>query len=645
MCGICGKLSFDPGSTIERTLLQRMTDAMFHRGPDDAGLYLGGPIGLGHRRLSIIDLNTGHQPISNEDGTAWIVFNGEIYNYRELRRDLLRAGHNFKTATDTEVILHVYEERPDDFVSSLRGMFAFAIWDSRRQRLILARDRVGIKPLYYCSQPDSLIFGSEIKALLEDSSVDRSIDPQAIEKFLAFRYVPGETTLFSSIKKLEPGHALTVERGQVSIRRYWDLDFSKKRSFQSFPAAVEELDELLQETVRMHMISDVPVGVLLSGGVDSSGVLALASEHSDVPIQTFSVGFSGENFADERVYAAMAAQRYGSTHFDISLTEDDFRDFLPNYVWHMEEPVCEPPAVALYYVSKLAGNHVKVVLSGEGADEAFAGYHTYRYYPLLERAKSLGWPFTAALSTGFRSLAATNRYARLSKYAVASLLPIDRYYFSCTSGPGDFFHVSRNNLFAPEFRKQVNGHSAERWLAAYFQRCRSTDTLDKMLFVDTMTWLPDDLLVKADKITMANSLELRVPFLDHKVLEFAASLPSEWKVKGLRLKHILKEVLKPRLPAPILARRKTGFAVPVERWLSGPLREYVYDVLTDRRTEQRGYFQPKTIRRLLHEEASGRRQSADLFCLLVLELWHRQFADLTDGIPHERASAVPQISL
>src|SRR5208282_4165131 len=373
MCGICGKLQFDPEATVKPELLDRMMAVIFHRGPDSHGTYLAGPVGLGHRRLSIIDLSDGgSQPMCNENGTVWIVFNGEIYNYLELRKQLVQRGHVFRSTTDTEVIVHLYEEHGTDCLRQLRGMFAFAIWDKDRQCLFLARDRVGIKPLYYCQTSEAIWFASELKSILVDPVVPREIYHPAIRRFLSFYYPAGEDTLFRSVKKLPPGHYLTVERGKVDITRYWDLRFTTDRWSKPFDDMVEELRQLLGQTVQDHMMADVPVGVLLSGGMDSSAVLSFAVQGTAKQVKTFTVGFDGDEVIDERPYARQAARQFGTEHHEISISAEDFWNFLPSYVWHMEEPVCEPPAVALYYISKLAREHVKVLLSGEGGDEAFA---------------------------------------------------------------------------------------------------------------------------------------------------------------------------------------------------------------------------------------------------------------------------------
>lgn len=622
MCGICGKLELgDDAPPVSVLTLRRMLDPISHRGPDDEGMYRSGPIGLGHKRLKIIDLTTGRQPICNEDETVWIVYNGEVYNYKELRHYLVQKGHKFKTATDTEVIVHLYEEFGDDCVKQLRGMFSFALWDDKRKTLLLARDRVGIKPLYYCQTGQSLLFASEIKAILADPSVHAEAEPALIDRFLTYFYIPGEQTLFKNIRKLMPGHYLTVKSGQVKITQYWNLTFNKVS--KGFDESVEELEHLLSRTVRDHMISDVPVGVLLSGGVDSSAVLSFAVENTDKPISTFTVGFDG-GCTDERPYARLAAKAFGAHNYEITITPNDFWDFLPQYVWHMEEPVCEPPAVALYYVSKFAREHVTVLLSGEGGDEAFAGYQSYRNFVWLERMKRGLGPFAAPASRLIPGSTSPNGGSRYGKYGALMRTPLSDYYYSHSSGPYEFFNKHYNDLYMPEFGAAINGRPRALHSQQRFAEVNGLHPLDQMLYVDTKTWLPDDLLIKADKMTMANSLELRVPLLDHQILEFAASLPASYKLKNRSTKHILKKALSKRLPAEILYRKKTGFPVPYVTWLSNELREAVSEILLDRTAVARGYFKRDAIEQMINAPA-GRNYSKEIFSLVTLELWHRMF--------------------
>ena len=625
MCGIAGKFHFDLSARIETSEIERMLNVMSHRGPDGRGAYLGGSVGLGHLRLSIIDLSTGAQPLSNEDGSVWIVFNGEIYNYPELRKRLLSRGHQFKTATDTEVIVHLYEERAEECVHDLRGMFAFAIWDRPRQRLFLARDRVGIKPLYYCQHGDTLWFASESKALLTDPAVPRDIDLGAICQFLAHYYLPGEQTLFQGVRRLLPGHTLTVENGSVSRRRYWDLEFPAEPSRCSFEQAADELRELLRRRVLDHMISDVPVGFLASGGVDSTALLSFASQQTDKPIQTFTVGFDDEHFADERPYARMAAERFGARHHEISMSAEQFGDFLPDYVWHMEDPVCEPPAVALHYVTRMARRHVKVLLSGEGGDEAFGGYQNYRNQLFLDLVKKVAGPGRIPLG---RALAALNsgKPGRLGYYSRALAADLGEHYWSRTSSPWTYFNAT-SNFFAESFLDGSPAFHDASFMHTLHHRVRHLDTLSRMLYVDTKSWLPDDLLIKADKITMGNSLELRVPLLDHTVLEFAARLPSNYKVRGLETKRVLKRAFQGVVPQEILDRKKTGFPVPYERWLRNELRSFVRETVCSDRAIARGYFKANALKKLIEVDAADGGLSKEVFCLLTLELWHQHFVD------------------
>lgn len=634
MCGICGKLNFDRDAGVDPTLIRAMLNTIRHRGPDDEGVYQTGQVGLGHRRLSIIDLNSGHQPLSNENGSVWIVFNGEIYNYRELRNFLLGKGHVFKTQTDTEVIVHLYEELGPQCVEKLRGMFAFAIWDENDKTLFLARDRVGIKPLYYCLTRKSLLFASEIKAILVDPAVDREIAPEIVDRFLTFLYVPGEETLLKGICKLAPGHYMLLKDGRSEIRQYWDLQFSKPDRTPSLKEAEGQLLSLLAEAVEQHMIADVPVGVLLSGGVDSTAVLSFAAERTDEEISSYTVGFSDPTVADERPYARLAAETFGSRHYDMTISAKDFADFMPRYVWHMEEPVCEPPAIAMYYVSKLAREHVKVLLSGEGGDEAFAGYSNYRNIAWLERLKRVFPPLNGTTAWGLSTANSWLHSPLIAKYAPLMNVQFPDYYYSRTSNPFRYSGNGLGELYTSNFAGSIEKERTIEPLRRLFANVKNQGVLDQMLYIDTKTWLPDDLLIKADKMTMANSVELRVPLLDHKVLEFAASLPSHYKVKGFTTKRILKETLSKRIPQRILDRKKVGFPVPYESWLRNECKDVTWSVLTDRKTRQRGYFENNAIEKLVERNRNDGIYSKEIFSLLTLELWHRTFLDGNSEMPN-----------
>lgn len=627
MCGICGKLNDDAQVPVSPVLIQRMMDTMAHRGPDGEGKYVRGPVGLGHRRLAIIDLSTGDQPMTNEDETIWIVFNGEIYNFQELRDRLVAKGHRFRSHSDTEVIIHLYEELGPECVCELRGMFAFAIWDSKRRRLFLARDRVGIKPLYYCQTREALYFASELKAIIADPMVPREINPHAIRTFLSFNYVPGEETLFKGVRKLLPGHYLLAEQARVIIHQYWDLRFTRQRWAMSFEDATEELHRLLGATVRDHMIADVPVGILLSGGVDSSAVVSFAVQNTSQKIKTFTVGFDGDQVVDERPFARMAADRFGTEHYETTISAEDFWNFLPAYVWHMEEPVCEPPAVALYYVSKLARNHVKVLLSGEGGDEAFAGYSNYKNMLRLDGLRAVLGPLARPAGSVAAWLGALSGEGRVQRYGYALGRSLSAHYFSRASNPTSYFNRYPQPLFTHEFLESSASGSASGFVASLAVAVRDEPLLHQMLYLDTKTWLPDDLLIKADKITMANSLELRVPLLDHEVLEFAASLPPQFKVSGKQTKRILKAAFAKVLPKEVLNRKKAGFPVPYEGWLRHRLRRQVEEMLLSDRAVARGYFRKDEVGRLLKANAAQANLSKEVFCLLTLELWHREFVD------------------
>lgn len=617
----------DGNGLVDRAQIDAMLRPIAHRGPDGQGVYLDGFVGLGHRRLAIIDVDGGPQPMTNEDETVWIVFNGEIYNFASLREDLLKRGHKFKSRSDTEVIIHLYEEYGVDCLKQLRGMFAFAIWDRRKRRLFVARDRVGIKPLYYCQNGRSLYFGSELKTIIADPAVSREVNLPALRQFFSFFYLPGEETLFRSIQKLAPGHYFLVENGKLTVNRYWDLAFTQERWGRTFDEVVEELYGLLGSTVRDHMIADVPVGVLLSGGVDSSAVLNFAVQGTEKKVKAFTIGFDGNQVVDERPYARMAAQRFGAEHHELSISSEDFWNFLPAYAWHMEEPVCEPPAVALHYISELARKHVKVLLSGEGGDEAFAGYPNYPHMLRLERIRRTLGPLARPVGATANFAGSLLGLERTQRYGNALGRPLADHYFSRTSTPTTTFNRIAGQFFSPSFLDTTSNHGAADFMAKLLSPMEDSPLLDRLLYTDTKTWLPDDLLVKADKITMASSLELRVPLLDHKVLEFAASLRPEHKVQGRDTKRALKAAFAKVLPEEILTRKKAGFPVPYSRWLSGPLASRVRDVILSQKAKSRGYYDVRALERLVESHEKTHAHPKAIFSLLVVELWHHQFVD------------------
>jgi asparagine synthase (glutamine-hydrolysing) len=630
MCGICGKYYFErPGGDDLAGLLRRMTGSMAHRGPDDEGFYIRNGVGLGHRRLSIIDLSTGKQPIANEDGSVVVVFNGEIYNFESLRDSLLGKGHVFKTRSDTEVLVHSYEEYGEDFLQKLRGMFAFALWDDRNRTLLLARDRLGIKPLYFSTSPDWILFSSEIKGILQDAEFGSpEVNPEAIDSFLRCYFVPGQETIFRKIRRLLPGWYLKVSNGQIAERQYWDLKFGTKYYGLGMDVLKHKLDSLLRETVRGHMLSDVPVGFLLSGGVDSTALLSYAVNETNKNISTFTVGFSGQNFADEREYARMAARKYGTRHFDMTISSGDFQDFLPAYVWHMEELVCEPPAIALHYITKFASDYVKVLISGEGGDEAFAGYPNYATYPIIGRMGQFVGPFRKPLSKVLKYFVENFKGGKYKKYGYVFGEEANKCYYSRTSGPFTLFNERWETIYS-DYMKDIhfNNSGFNSIFDNYFLNLKDNSDLDKFLYVDSKTWLPDDLLIKADKITMANSVELRVPFLDHEIMEFAANIPPKYKVNGKTTKFIMKETFKGLIPNEILFRKKTGFPVPYEIWLRNELKASIKDILLDPKSLGRGYFNRIELENIIHDNNGNGSYSKEIFSLLVLEIWHKTFLD------------------
>lgn len=626
MCGIAGKLLFDPEARIESTDIERMLAPMAHRGPDGHGIHLDGPVGLGHLRLAIIDIDGGPQPMTNEDGTVWLVFNGEIYNYLELRAQLISQGHLFRSKSDTEVIIHLYEQYGPECVKHLRGMFAFAIWDRPKRRLFIARDRVGIKPLYYSETPKGVAFASELKAIAADPTFPRDMDLVALRQFFSFFYIPGERTLFKGIRKLLPGHTLLVENGRTTIRQYWDLEFNRSRANRSFDEVVEELHELLRTTVADHMIADVPVGVLLSGGVDSSAILNFAVQGTAKKVSTFTIGFEGGQVVDERPYARMAAERFGTEHHEMTISAQDFWDFLPKYVWHMEDPVCEPPAVALYYVSKLARNHVKVLLSGEGGDEAFAGYPNYPNMLKLARIGELLGPLARPSGAIASAIGRSFSLPRIARYGDALGQPTSKYYFSRTAYPTTFFNRNAESLFTPEFLKATQEASPAATIETLLGANKDRPLLDQLLYIDTKTWLPDDLLIKADKITMANSLELRVPLLDHKVLEFAASLSANCKVQGKSTKRALKAAFARALPTNVINRKKAGFPVPYGTWLHSHFPDQLAPLIFSRNSQVSGFFQRVGMEKFAANQQRTGELPKETFSALIVELWLRRFS-------------------
>jgi asparagine synthase (glutamine-hydrolysing) len=627
MCGICGVFDYKRREPLPERLLDPMLAAIAHRGPDDDGIYAEGELALGMRRLSIIDLAGGKQPISNEDGSVVVVFNGEIYNYLELADGLRDRGHHLATASDTEVIVHLYEELGDSCVHELRGMFAFALWDARRHRLLVARDRLGIKPLYYSTVGDRLVFASEIKAILQHPAVRAVPNPEAISNFLSLKYVPAPQTMFAGIAALPPGYLLACQAGgDVSIRQYWDLSFAEsRRSHASEQECEEELASLLRESVRLELRSDVPFGAFLSGGIDSSTIVALMSEFLSEPVKTFSVGFEGEGAAEfsELPYARMVAEHCHTDHHEILVGPHDFVNLAPKVVWHLDQPIADEAALPNYMVSLLASRYVKMVLTGEGGDELFAGYARYAGEQFSTLVRSVPSPISRL------ALAASSRLPGLRRTKIALYaLSQPNEVIRLTNWFPLFNQGMKASLLSADFKRELDGHSTNRVFAEQLSRTDATDPLGRMLYVDTKLWLPDDLLARGDKTAMAASLEARVPLLDHKLVEFAATLPSHLKLHGLARKYLLKRVSRKLLPPAIIDRKKKGFPVPTSLWFRKEARAFLRDLLSPDRVKRRGLFDPDYVQRLIAENESGFANRGNLLWgLLGVELWHQLFID------------------
>jgi len=626
MCGICGIYDFDREREVDPNLVQKMCGVLTHRGPDQQGRYLNGNVGLGILRLSIIDLVSGDQPIHSEDRSRWIVFNGEIYNYQEISEFLRSKGHSFYTRSDTEVILHAYEEFGEACVQKLNGMFAFAIWDGENQRMFLARDRLGIKPLFYHLTPDKLLFGSEIKAILADPTVKREVDHRSLHSYLSLNYMPAPQTMFRGIHQLLPGHSLTCTRGQVSVKPYWDLRYSVQPGRED-RFYMEGFEERLTESIRRRLISDVPLGAFLSGGLDSSSIVAIMSRLSDRPVKTFSIGFEDKSY-NELPYARMVSQVFRTEHHEL-VVKPDMVALLPKLVWHAEEPTADSSAVPVYYVSKLAREHVKVVLSGDGADELCAGYETYmanrlarayRKLPPLIRKQCL-FPLIMHLPVS------TKKYSfefKAKRFLQGVELSPEEAHFSWRL---IFTEAEKRDLYTDQLREELEKESTFRLCGDYFLKAAYAGRLNQALYVDTRFYLPNDMLVKVDRMSMANSLEARVPFLDHELVEFAATLPDHLKLRGITgRKHVLRRVMQPHLPAKIVNRRKGGFNIPVADWITNDLREFVQDTLTTRVIREAGWFNPDTVQRILHDHFRKARDNGHkIWGLVVLFLWWNLF--------------------
>ena len=630
MCGINGiAFSSKSGQLVSRPVLEAMRDVITHRGPDEEGIFIDGNVGLGHRRLSIVDVASGHQPMTNEDASLHITYNGEIYNHADYRESLDAKGHVYQTHCDTETILHLYEEHGSACVDYLRGMFAFAIWDQRKQELFIARDRLGVKPLYYVHRDDgSLFFGSEIKTLLEARAVRPEINYAVLSDYLANHATSGEETLFRGVKRLLPGHVLTWRDGEVTIRRYWDVDFTKDSDTRDDKTYIKQWSELFRESVRLRLMADVPLGMFLSGGIDSSAIAAMMSEMVTEPIKTFSVAFA-EREANELEYARLVAETYKTNHHEIVVSPEQFFEALPRLVWHEDEPLAHPSSVALYFVSHLASQHVKVVLTGEGSDELLAGYGRYRRtlwnLSMGQRYNKLTPSFAReALRNQIESTLPTGRLRQKLMRTFLVLSPeLESIYF-------DNFAVfpmpMQQHMFTRETRARMHEIDPYVELRRILARTKDMSLLDGLLYADIKTYL-HELLMKQDQMSMATSLESRVPFLDHKLVEFTARMPDTMKLRGGTTKYVLRESMKGVLPEKILTRSKMGFPVPIGSWFRGPFKSIVDEYVLSDRALSRGIFDSDFVRQIVSLHQAGEDHAERLWSLVNFEIWQRQFFD------------------
>lgn len=630
MCGITGMYHFQQPTDVDAHLLQRMTDVIRHRGPDAEGIYASGSIGLGQRRLSIIDLSeAGRQPMFSHDRQISIVFNGEIYNYLDYRDDLLKRGHVFHSRTDTEVIIYLYREYGEQCIKYLRGMFAFALWDAQKQQVLLAVDRLGKKPLYYYCDGKRLVFGSELKCLLEDPTVPKEINHEALYDYLLYRYIPAPKTIYRNIYKLPPAHYMLCTRDGIrGPQEYWDISFAHVEEDKDETYFCEKLIGLLEESVKIRLMSDVPLGAFLSGGIDSSGIVAMMARVSETPVITTSIGFEEKEF-DETQFARMVSEQYHTDHFE-RIVNADALSIMNEIVWHFDEPFADSSAVPTYYVSKLSREKVTVALSGDAGDENFAGYNKYPIDLLENRARNM-IP-NALRQTVIASLARIYpQWDWLPWYLRGKF-----FLTSVTHSPARAFfrtntfltQLEQDALFSNDLRKTFQGYDPFNIVEHYYNKADTKDQLSRIQYVDMKTYLPADILVKVDRMSMANSLEVRAPLLDHVLMEFVATIPSRLKLNGNEKKYIFKKALTPYLPPDILYRKKQGFIVPLDRWFRNELKGLVEETVLSPRALQRGLFNPDELRKMWQLHQSRQRNMGSTFwTLLMLELWHRRFME------------------
>lgn len=630
MCGVCGIFHYHKERQVDEQLLLRMRDSMIHRGPDAAGTFTKDNVGLAHRRLSIIDVEGGKQPMANEDGSVWIVYNGELYNYQSLRAELIKQGHTFKTHSDTEVIVHAYEEYGQRCTEYLRGMFAFIVYDSLNELFFAVRDRMGIKPLYYLEHDNSVYFASEIKALLQLGDFERQLNNSALYQYFRVRYVPGPQTMFRGITKLQPGHQLVCTSGKISVNQYWDLASVEKVADTQHDSdtVVGRFEELLESSIRMRLMSEVPLGAFLSGGIDSSVVVAKMREINgpDLPVKTFSVGYEEDYGINEFGYAKQVADAYVTDHFEYKISNQNFYDFLPELVWYLDEPIADSACIPLYFLSRFAKKHVTVVLSGEGADELLAGYGIYKKMLLLDTFRKLPGIVRNEVLIGVLGQIFQKR--KFYKYLMLSRLPLNKRY----KGVSEAFR--RDHLQVLQ-EAEVEERKLCGIYENYAARTSQEDPLAQMMYIDINTWLPDDLLMKADKMTMAASQELRVPFLDHKLVEFSYSLAHNYKIRHRESKYILRQIAAKLLPADIINRPKKGFPVPINRWFQNELRMVAKDTLCESNSGCRTVFEKEFLEQLFIEHASKQQDHSDaIWNLLVFEFWFKEV--FSHGTPVSR---------
>jgi asparagine synthase (glutamine-hydrolysing) len=637
MCGICGiALSSRSGAEVQRSTIERMRDVMLHRGPDGEGMFVRGRIGLGHRRLSIVDPLAGQQPMASDDGAIQIVYNGEVYNHPDIMRRLLASGHQYHSHCDTETVLKLYEEHGPKTPVQLRGMFAFAIWDQRRETLFIARDRFGVKPLYYATTEDgSLYFASEIKSLLVSGAVTARFDHASLPEYLSSHSTFGVDTMYAGIRRLEAGHTLTWRDGKITIEQYWDLSFAHEgEDTRSDGAIVEEYDAMFRDAVKMRLMADVPLGTFLSGGIDSAAITAVMSQLIDEPVRTFSVAFA-ERDANELAYARMVAEKFKTEHREVVVSPAEFWDALPSMIWHEDEPIAHPSSIPLNFVSRLAAEHVKVVLTGEGSDEVLGGYNRYRVTMYNMR---FGSAYEDFVSGGARSLVRKTieslpKSSRVRQKLGRTFLTLPADVTALYMDNFAVFSRQRlEELWSPTLRAEVGALSAYATAEKYYAASDAHTLLNKLLYVDTKTYL-HELLMKQDQMSMAASIESRVPFLDHPLVEFAARMPERMKVRGMTTKYVLRKIMTNVLPPEILTRRKMGFPVPVGAWLRGPYRHVLDEMVLGPRALARGLFDESALRRIVASHTSGEANHSErLWSLINLEMWQRmQF----DGEPVE----------